>query len=78
MSTNIDNITMYNSIDVTHYNGYILRINCSQAETGIRTTPNSQCALDALAIDAPLEYAKLALDGEMQAWVDAEDCLDVW
>ena len=25
-----------------------------------------------------MEYARLALDNEMQAWVDAEDCLDVW
>ena len=27
------------------------------------TTPGSQCALNALAIDEPLEYATLALDG---------------
>lgn len=27
--------------------------------------------LNALVIDEPLEYASLALDGEMQAWVDA-------
>lgn len=69
---------MSNSIDVTHYTGYTLRISCSQAETGIRTTPNSQRILDALAIDNPLEYARLALDGEMQAWVDAEDSLEVF
>ena len=69
---------MCNSIDVTHYNGYILRINCSQAETGIRTTPNFQRMLDALAIDNPLEYARLALNGEMQAWVDAGDSLEVF
>lgn len=24
------------------------------------------------------KYARLALDGEMQAWVDAIDSLDVW
>ena len=45
---------------------------------GLMTTPNSQCALNALAIDTPMEYARLVLDNEMQAWVDAEDCLDVW
>lgn len=39
--------------------------------------PNSQCALNALAIDEPLEYARLYLDGEMQACVDAEDSLEV-
>ena len=69
---------MYNSIDITHYNGYILRIDYNHAESGIRTTPNSQQCLNALAIDNPLEYARLALDGEMQAWVDAEDSLDIF
>ena len=29
-------------------------------------------------IDEPMEYARLVLDGEMQAWVDAEDSLEVW
>lgn len=37
------------------------------------TTPGSQYALNALTLDNPLEYARSALDGEMQAWVDAED-----
>lgn len=69
---------MHNSIDINHYDSYILRIDCNQAESGIRTTPNSQRCLNALAIDNPLEYALLALDGEMQAWVDAEDSLDIF
>lgn len=67
---------MYNNIDINYSNGYILRIDCNQAESGIRTTPNSQRCLNALAIDNPLEYTRLALDGEMQAWVDAEDSLE--
>ncbi len=57
---------MHNSIDINHYDGYILRIDCNQAETEIQTTPNSQRCLNALAIDNPLEYARLTLDGEMQ------------
>ena len=69
---------MHNSIDINHYNGYVLRIDCNHAESVIRTTPNSQRCLNALAIDNPLEYARLALDGEMQAWVDAEDSLEVF
>lgn len=68
----------YNSIDITTFDNILLRIDCNKAEEGIRTTPGSQCALNALAIDEPLEYARLALDGEMQMWVDAEDSLDVW
>lgn len=69
---------LHNSIDINHYNDYILQIDCDQAESGIRTTPNSQRCLNALAIDNPLEYARLALNGEIQAWVDAEDSLDVF
>ena len=69
---------MHNSIDINHYNGYILRIECDQAESEIRTTPNSQRCQNALAINNPLEYARLALNGEMQAQVDAEDSLKVF
>ena len=69
---------IHNSIDINHYNGYILRIDCNLAESGIKTTPNSQRCLNALAIDNPLEYARLALEGEMQAWADAEDSLDIF
>ena len=68
----------YNSIDITTFDKVLLRIDCNKAEEGIRTTPGSQCALNALAIDEPLEYARLALDGEMQMWVDAEDSLELW
>ncbi len=68
----------HNCIDVTTFDGYILRIDCSKAEEGLKTTPCSECALNALAIDNPLEYARLYLDGGMQIWVDAEDSLEVW
>ncbi|MCM1217758.1 MAG: DUF6061 family protein [Lachnospiraceae bacterium] len=63
---------------ITTFDGYILRIDCNMAEDGLRTTPCSQCALDALAIDEPLEYARLVLDGNLQMWVDAEDSLELW
>ena len=68
----------YNSIDIMTFDNILLRIDCNKAEEGIRTTPGSQCALNALAIDEPLEYARLALDREMQMWVDAEDSLELW
>ena len=67
-----------NSIDVSIFGNYILRIDCNKAEDGLRTTPCSQNSLNALAIDEPLEYVRLALDGEMQVWVDAIDSLEVW
>lgn len=79
MNTIYAKYNMYhNSIDIYTSAGYMLRIDCNKAEDGLKTTPNSQCALNALAIDNPVEYARLALAGELQAWVDAEDCLDVW
>ena len=37
--------------------GYFLRIDCGKAEDSLKTTPCSECALNALAIDEPLEYA---------------------
>ena len=62
-----------NSIDVYTSVGYMLRIDCWEAEKKLKTTPGSDCALNALAIDEPLEYARLYLSGNMQMWVDAED-----
>ena len=47
-------------------------------EEGLKTTPNSECALNALAIDNPLEYARLYLDGPLQIWIDAVDSMEVW
>ena len=60
----------HNSVDITTFDGYILRIDCNMAEDGLRTTLCSQCALDSLAIDNPLEYARLVLDGSLNS-----DCL---
>ena len=69
---------LHNSIDVTTFDGYVLRIDCGKAEKGLKTTPCSECALNAVAIDNPLEYATLYLEGSMQKWIDAEDSLELW
>ena len=53
------------------------RIDYAKAEEGLKTTPNSECALNALAIDNPVKYARLYLDGTMQMWIDAEDSLEL-
>lgn len=42
----------------------IHQIECNKAEDGLKITPYSQNSLNALAIDEPLEYARLVLDGE--------------
>lgn len=68
----------HNSIDIATTAGYHLRIDCWEAEKGLKTTPSSECALNALAIDGPLEYARLYLEGNMQMWIDAEDSLELW
>ena len=56
----------------------MLRIDCREAEKNLRSLPGSDCALNALAIDDPLEYARLYLDGNLQMWVDAEDSLEIF
>ena len=66
-----------NSIDVYTNAGYMLRIDYWKAGKDLTITPKSDCALNALAIDEPLEYAKLYLDGTMQLWVDAVDSLEI-
>ncbi len=68
----------HNSIDVYTYTGYFLRIDYNKAEEGLKTTPCSECTLNALAIDEPLEYARLYLKENMQIWVNAEDSLELW
>ena len=48
-----------NSIDIYTHTGYMLRIDCNKAENGIKTTPCSQCALNALAIDLNMQGCTL-------------------
>ncbi|MCM1144633.1 MAG: DUF6061 family protein [Lachnoclostridium sp.] len=67
----------HNSIDVYTYAGYFLRIDCRKAEGRLKTTPCSECSLNVLAIDKPLEYARLYLEGNMQMWIDVEDSLEL-
>lgn len=67
----------HNSIDVTLFDGYILRIDCNKAEEGLKTTAWTNHVLNAMAIDNPLKYARLYLNNEMQIFIDAEDSLDI-
>ena len=67
-----------NSIDIYTNDGYMLRIDCWEAEKDLKTTPGSDCALASLAVDEPLEYVRLYLEGNLQMWVDAEDSLELW
>ena len=67
-----------NSIDVYTSAGYMLRIDCCEAEKDLKTTPGSDCVLNELAINEPLEYTRLYLDENLQMWVYAEDSLDLF
>ena len=54
-----------NTVNVIHYDtNCIISLDCGKWESGLRTTPNSQGQVDALAIDAPEEYVRLMLSGE--------------
>ena len=44
----------------------------------LKTTPGSDCVLNELAINEPLEYTRLYLDENLQMWVYAEDSLDLF
>ena len=50
----------------------------AEAEKDLKTTYGSECALTSLAVDEPLEYARLYLEGNLQMWVDAEDSLELY
>ena len=66
-----------NSIDIYTNVGYMLRIDCWEVEKDLKTTPVLDYTLTSLAVDEPLEYAKLYLEGNLQMWVDAEDSLEL-
>lgn len=67
----------HNCINITHYASYILRIDCTKAEGNIKTTPNSRGLLNTLAVDNPLEYARLVLNNEISDWVWVVDNLNM-
>ena len=58
-----------NGIDIAFADNTLLFLSCAEAEKNLHTTLNSQRLIDNLAIDEPLKYATLALDGELQAWL---------
>lgn len=62
-----------NGIDIAFADNTLLFLSCAEAENGLHTTPNSQRLIDNLAIEYPLAYAAMALDGEWQDWMDAMD-----
>lgn len=64
---------MRERINITTFNGYILRIDCNKAEERLKTTAWTDHVLNVMAIDNPLEYARLYLNNEMWIFINAED-----
>ena len=62
-----------NGIDIAFADNTLFFLSCTEAEKGLHTTPNSQRLIDNLAIEAPITYVALTLDGELQKWADAMD-----
>lgn len=62
-----------NGIEIAFADNTLLFLSCAVAEDRLQTTPNSQRLIDNLAIENPLQYAALTLDGELQGWADAMD-----
>lgn len=63
-----------NIVNVIHYDtNCIISLDSGKWDSGLRTTPNFQGRMDALAIDDLVEYVRLMLSGEMQVWLDALD-----
>ena len=67
----------HDSIDVYTSAGYMLRINCWEAEKNLKTTYGSECALTSLAVEVASKYERLHHVGNLQMWVDAEDSLEL-
>lgn len=49
----------HNSIDITTFDGYILRIDCNKEEKGLKTTAWTDHVLNAMAIDNHLSTQDL-------------------
>ena len=58
------------------YAGYFLRIDCNKAEEGLKTTPCSECALNALATGKG--YRQLLIDNYIAIFRIDEPCKTVY
>lgn len=77
-SYSMDNIAdcQYNMdngyVEIYYLDGNILQIKCEEIEANLRTTEQSLAKLHKLLDHKPIEYAAMALSGELQAYCDIE------
>ncbi len=56
-------------VEICFSDGSILAIDCTAVENGIETTVNERAELDWLVYNAPLDYAKFVLSGELDEYL---------
>ena len=60
-----------NSVELTYNDGSVLTIDCEEVENYYDITNGQMADLDWLLYNAPMEYASLALSGEMENYLKA-------
>ena len=63
----------HNSIDIRWAENVIFTVDCGKVEAGLDLTPGGQYEVNALALDHPMEYVRMALEGSMQSWADCSE-----
>ena len=58
-----------NSVELTYNDGSVLTIDCEEVENIYDVTNGQMADLDWLLYNAPMEYASLALSGEMENYL---------
>lgn len=59
-------------VEIHYLGGSVLCLKCETVEENLKTTEQSLAALHKLLEDKPIEYAVMALSGELQAYCDIE------
>ena len=58
-----------NAVELTYNDGTVLTIDCEEVENYYDITNGQMADLDWLLYNAPMEYASLALSGEMENYL---------
>lgn len=56
-------------VELHYSDGSMLAIDCTAVENSIETTMNGRSELDWLIYNAPLDYAELVLNGELEGYL---------
>ncbi len=56
-------------VEIQYSDGSTLAIDCTAVENSIETTMNQRSEMDWLIYNAPLEYAEMVLNGELEGYL---------